>query len=345
LAHLLICNSDRDSLAAAGLLLGAGEGTVTFRVVASLPEMSRLLHDLRRVYTRISICGVPPAESGSMHSALTVLQARGTRVEWFDSHELLWTTSLRSQLEQLEVEFRLPDAHRPETERTSGLVLVHLLDGGDTRAGGRERDLRSAVSQLRSVDIGGPDWVALLDAVGHDHRLVANRVVRSAVARVWEPESAMDEAERRLVALQRSREDRVRRFVAAIEADAEYGQELLRFDVDSYSGLRYVRPRMYTEAARRATGAEYAQARVAQGWTFACRDQYRAGLDVSVAFMEQLADLDVSVHGYPYQATAQYNGGANVDARLMKALEASLEEERSGRRRMPAFPMPDEEDW
>ena len=344
MANLLISNNDRDSLAAAGMILGTIEGPVTFRVVASLTEASRLLHDLRRTYTRISICGVPPADSGSLRSALTVLQARGTRVWWFDAHEFLWTTAVRAQFEQLDVESRLPEPYKPETERTAGVVLAHLLVSETAKAQFQESQLRSEVSSLRSVEMGGPDWMALLDAVAHDHRLVANRVIRSAATRVWEPEAPMDEAERRLVALQRSRESRVERFLSKLEGDAEYRQELLRFDAEAYAGLRYVRPRMYTEAARRTLGAEYAQARVARGWTFACRDSYRPGLDISVAFLEQLADLDVSIHGYPYQATAQYNGGADVDERLMKALDSALEEEHSGRRRVPAFPTMDEDD-
>ncbi len=322
------------------------EGPVTFRVVASLPEVSRLLHDARRVYTRVLVVGVPAADTGSLRSALTVLQVRGTGVWWFDAHELLWTSEVRSQFDQLGVQVRLPDAYRPETERASGLVLAHLLDQGNPRAARLERELRGAVAQVRSAEMGGPDWLALVDAVEHDHRLVTNRAIRAAALRVWEPERPLEEAERRLVALQRSREVRVHRFLDALVRQEDFDQELLSFDSEAYPGLRYVRARMYVDAARRLMRAEYAQARVARGWMFACRDPFRAGLDLPVAFLERLFDLDVSVHGYPYRATVRVEGGADVDERLLKVLETALEEERSGRRKVASFPTLDEDiDW
>ncbi len=346
MADLLISDSDRDALVGAGLLLGTLEGTVTFRVVASLPEVSRLLHDLRRAYTRILVCGVPGSATGALMSALTVLQARGARVWWFDSHEMLWTEDARSAFDQLEVQLRLPDPFRPETERTSGLVLAHLLDSRDPRATRQAGQLRAAVSQVRGVEMGGPDWLTLVDAVEHDHRLVTNRAIRTAALRVWDPEAPLGEAERRLVALQRSRESRVQRFLGWLAAEADFDQELLRFDAELHRELRYVRARMYTEAARRLMRAEYAQARVERGWVFACRDPYRAGLDLQVAFLEQLFDLDVAVHGYPYRATVRVQGGADVDERLMGVVEKALEEERSGRKKRPAFPAPEEDiDW
>lgn len=344
MADLLITDSDRDALIGAGLLLGTMEGTVTFRVVASLPEASRLLHDARRAYTRILICGVPAAPSGSLRSALTVLQARGTRVWWFDSHDLLWTTEVGEQLDHLGVEIRLPDPYRPETERTAGLVLAHLLDMGNSRAIRAAAKLQTAVAEARRVEMGGPDWLALVGAVQHDHRLLTLRAIKGAATRVWDPEAPLSGQEQRLVTLQRSREVRVERFLTKLAAEAEPYQELLRFDAEGYRELRYVRPYMYTEAARRRLGAEYAQARVARGWTFACRDPYRAGLDLPVAFLERLPDLDVAVHGYPYRATVRVHGGLDVDERLMKVLETALEEERTGRRQPPAFPMPEEQD-
>ncbi|MHB0870171.1 MAG: hypothetical protein ACYC66_14205 [Chloroflexota bacterium] len=346
MADLLISDSDRDALVGAGLLLGTMKDAATFRVVASLPEASRLLHDARRAYTRILICGVPAADSGSLRSALTVLQARGTGVWWFDSHELLWTTEVRNQLDHLEVNYRLPDPHRPETERTSGLVLAHLLDQGDPRATKQATQLQRSVAQLRRVEMGGPDWLALVDAVEHDHRLVTNRAIKGAALRVWDPEAPLEPAEQRLVALQRSREARVGRFLERLADDQAFDQELLRFDAEQYKELRYIRSRMYTELARRRMAAEYAQARVDRGWTFACRDPYRMGLDLPVAFLERLFDLDVTVHGYPYRANVRVLGGADVDERLGMALETALEEERTGRRRPVAFPAPEEEiDW
>ncbi len=341
---LLISDSDRDALVGAGLLLGTIEGAVTFRVVASLPEATRLLHDARRAFTRILVCGVPAADSGSLRSALTVLQARGTRVWWFDSHDLLWTTEVRRQFEQLDVRLLLPESHRPETERTSGLVLAHLLDSANPKAGKQAGQLRAAVGLVRSTEMGGPDWVALVDAVEHDHRLVTGKAIRAAALRVWDPDSALTEAEQRLVARQRSREIRVERFLEKLVDEEPYGQELFRFDAEQHRELHYIRPRMYTEAARRRLGAEYAQARVERGWTFACRDPYRAGLDLPVAFLERLFDLDVTVHGYPYRATVRVLGGADVDERLRMVLETALEEERAGRRKLPAFAPPEIED-
>lgn len=343
MSNLLISDSDRDALVAAGLLLGTLDGSVTLRVVASLGEASRLLHDARRSFTRILVCGVPAAESGSLRSSLTVLQARGTKVWWFDSHDLLWTTAVREQFDTLGVELRLPDPNRPETERTSGLVLAHLLDSGNPKVEGQSRRLRSALSQLRAVEMGGPDWIALVDAVEHDHRLVANRAMRAVALRVWEPEAPLAEAERRLVALQRSRETRVQRFLERLVGEAAADQDVLSFDAEGYPGLRYVRPRMYVEAARRELRAEYAQARVARGWLFASRNPFRVGLDLQVAFLERLFDLDLSVHGYPYRAAVRVEGGANVDERLLKVLETALEEERSGRRRPVFFPMPEDD--
>ncbi len=343
---LLISDSDRDALIGAGLLLGTIEGVVTFRVVASLPEATRLLHDLRRAYTRILVCGVPAADSGSLRSALTVLQARGTGVWWFDSHELLWTGEVKSQFQQLDVRLRLPEAHRPETERTSGLVLSYLLDSGHERAVKQSKQLQAAVAQARRTEMGGPDWLALVDAVEHDHRLVTNRAIRGAAFRLWDPDAPLSEAERRLTAMQRSRESRVERFLEKLVQQEQYGQELLRFDAEQYRELHYIRPRLYTEVARRRLGAEYAQARVERGWVFACRDAYRAGLDLPVAFLDRLFDLDVTVHGYPYRANVRVMGGADVEERLRMVLETSLEEERTGRRRLPAILPPEEEiDW
>ncbi len=346
MTDLLICDADRDALVGAGLLLGTLEGVVTFRVVASLPEVNRLLHDVRRSYTRIMVCGVPAADSGSLRSALTVLQARGTGVWWFDSHDLLWTTEVRNQFEQLDVHVALPQSYLPETERTSGLVLAHLLETGNPRVMSRERQLRAAVAQVRAIERGGPDWLALLDAVEHDHRLVTIRAIKSAAMRVWDPEAPLDGAEQKLVALQRSREVRIERFLEQLAAQEAQFQELLRFDAEQFRGLRYVRPRAYTEAARRRLGAEYAQARVERGWVFACRDPYRAGLDIPIAFMERLFDLDVAVHGYPYRAAVRVHGGADVDERLYKVMETALEEERTGRKVPLSFPsLEDEIDW
>ncbi len=341
---LLISDSDRDALIGAGLLLGTLEGVVTFRVVASLPEATRLLHDLRRSYTRIMVCGVPGAESGSLRSALTVLQARGVAVWWFDSHELLWTTEVRRQFDQLDVRLHLPEPHRPETERTAGLVLAYLLDSANLRATKQTGALQAAVAQSRRTEMGGPDWLALVDAVEHEHRLVTNRAIRGAALRAWDPDAPLEGPERRLVALQRSREARVERFLERFTQEESYGQELLRFDAERHRELHYIRPRLYTEAARRRLGAEYAQARVERGWVFACRDPYRAGLDLPVTFLERLFDLDVTVHGYPYRAYVRVQGGADVDERLRMVLETALEEERTGRRRLPAFAPPEEED-
>ena len=346
MAVLLVTDSDRDALIGAGLLLGTLEGTAAFRVVASLPEATRLLHDLRRAYTRIILCGVPAADSGSLRSALTVLQARGTGVWWFDSHDLLWTTEVKGQFDRLDVHLYLPEPHRPETERTSGLVLAYLLDSANARATEQRERLRAAVAEARRVELGGPDWLALVDAVEHDHRLVTGRAIRSAALRVWEPEAPLEETERRLVTLQRSREARVERFLERLVQEEDYGQELLSFDAERHRELRYVRPRLYTEAARRRLGAEYAQARVERGWVFACRDPYRAGLDLPVAFLERLFDLDVAVHGYPYRANVRVHGGADVDERLRMVLETALEEERTGRRRLPTLaPLEEEIDW
>lgn len=343
MADLLISDSDRDALAGAGLLLGTLEGVLTFRVVASLPEVSRLLHDLRRAYDRIFVCGVPATDSGSLRAALTVLQARGTRVWWFDSHDLVWTTEARSQLEQLDVGVRLPDAYRPETERTAGLVLAHLLDTGNERAAKSERQLRSAVGMLRRTERGGPDWIALLDAAEHDHRLLTNRAIKAAALRIWDPDAPLDGPQQRLVSLQRARETRVDDFLDKLAATAEPDQEILSFDAEQYRQLRHVRPRTYTEAARRRMAAEYAQARVGRGWFFACRDPYRPGLDLPVAFLERLPDLDAAVHAYPYRANVRVEGGANVDERLTKLLPSALEEEHTGRRQLPTFAMIDED--
>lgn len=346
MADLVIADSDRDALVAAGLVLSTLEDTVTFRVVASLQDATRLLHDARRSYVRVYVCGVSAADSGSLRSVLTVLQARGTRVLWFDSHDFLWTTEVRTQLDQLDVQYRLPEPHRPETERTSGIVLAHLLDSGDPAAMGRERDLRGAVSQARGTELGGPDWIALVDAVEHDHRLVANRAIRAAIQRVWDPGCALSSQEGRLLSLQRSREARLSRFLERLSGEQEYGQELLRFDAEAHRELRYIRPRVYVEAARRRLGAEHAMARVERGWFHAGRDPHRPGLDLPVALMDKLFDLDVAIHGYPYRATVQVQGGADVDQRIWKALEIALEEERSGRRKSAAFPeLEDNIDW
>ena len=347
MADLLVVDSDRDALVGAGILLGALEGSVVLRVVSTLPETTRLLHDLRRSYTRIFVVGVPAADSGSLRSALSVLQVRGVGVSWFDSHDLLWTTELRALFDRLGVNLRLPEIHRPETERTGGLVLSYLVDSGHPRVVDMERDLRAALAEARDTGMGGREWVALLDAVEHDHRLVTVRAIRGAAMKVWDREAPLNAAEKRLVALHRSREARVARFLDELERTEGYGQELLRFNAERYRELRFVRPRFYTEAARRRLGAEYAQARVERGWVFACRDPYRAGLDLPVTFLDRLYDLDVTVHGYPYRANVRMEGGADVDERLMMVLEKALEEERSGRRgQPPPVPREDEEvDW
>lgn len=341
---LLISDSDRDSLAACGLLLGTTEGVVSVRVVASLPEAARLLHDARRAFTRIVLCGVPPADSGSLRSSLTVLQARGTRVEWFDTHEYLWTSGVREVLSQLGVEFHLPDRYRPETERPSGLVLAGLLERQQDRALGAASPLREAVRLLRPADTAGLDWITLLDGVQHDHRLVTNRMIRGAVLRVWAPAEDLTEPERKLVALQRSRESRVARFLEQFGQTAPWGQELLTFDAEQYRELRFIRPRMYVESARRLLGARYAQARVERNWSFATRDPYSQGLDLPVAFLERLWDVDARVHGYPYRASVRIETGVDFDERLMKVLETALEEERTGKRSIPVVKAPDEYD-
>lgn len=343
MADLLITDAGRDALVASGLMLGTVDGAVNYRVVASLPEVSRLLHDTRRSYTRITVCGVPAADSGSLRSTLTVLQARGTRVRWLDSHDILWTEGLRDQFRQLDVELLLPDPHRPETERVSGLALAHLLDSGNTRAVGLAGRLRSAIGEARATELGGPDWLTLVDAVEHDHRLVANKTIRSAVLRVWEPDAALSDAERKLVALQRSRETRAERFVGRLEAEAPFGQELLSINAGTYPELRYLRPRLYAEAARRRTGSEYLQVLVEKNWAFACRNPYASGLDLSVAFLERLFDFDVAVHGYPHQVTVRVESGADLTERLMKVLEGALEDERKGRNR-PTVPSVFDED-
>jgi hypothetical protein len=51
------------------------------------------------------------------------------------------------------------------------------------------------------------------------------------------------EVERRLVALQRSRETRLLRFLERLEGEAQTDEELLRFDAEAYGELRYLRPR------------------------------------------------------------------------------------------------------
>ncbi len=343
MADLVITDASRDALVASGLLLGTVEGTVNYRVVASLPEVSRLLHDARRAYTRITVCGVPGADSGSLRSSLTVLQARGTRVRWLDSHDMLWTESLREQLRQLDVELLLPDPHRPETERMSGLALAYLLDSENPRAVALADQLRRSVAEVRAADLDGPDWLALVDAVEHDHRLVANKTIRSIVLRVWEPDGTLSEAERKLVALQRSREARAERFLARLEAGASFGQELLSINAEAYPELRYLRPRLYAELARRRTGSEYLQVLVEKNWAFACRNPYGSGLDLPVAFLERLFDLDVAVHGYPYHVTTRVESGADLSERLMKVLGDALEDERKGRNR-PSVPSAFDED-
>lgn len=346
MADLLIVDAERDALVASGLLLGAIEGTLTYRVVSSLSEVSRLLHDTRRAYTRITVCGVPAADSGSLRSSLTVLQARGTRVRWLDSHELLWTTAVREQFEQLEVELILPDPHRPETERLSGLALAHLLESGDARAEAESARLRRVISETRATTLGGPDWMALVDAVEHDHRLVANKTIRSSVLRVWDPAAPLSDTERRLVALQRSREARAEKFLGRLEAEAPFGQELLSVNAESYPELRYLRPRMYAEPARRMSGAQYLQLLLERNWVFACRDPYGSGLDLPVAFLERLYDLDVAVHGFPYRSTVRVESGAELNERLMKVLEDALEDERKGRNRPGASSAFDDDiDW
>ena len=343
MADLLITDAGRDALVASGLLLGTVDGTVSYRVVASLPEVSRLLHDARRAYTRITVCGVPAADSGSLRSSLTVLQARGTRVRWLDSHDMLWTQALREQFQQLDVELLLPDPHRPETERMSGLALAYLLDSDNSKAVAMADELRRSVGEVRATDRGGPDWLTMIDAVEHDHRLVANKTIRSVVLRVWEPNSALSEAERKLVALQRSREGRAERFLVRLEAEAPFGQEVLSINAGAYPELRYLRPRLYGEPARRRTGSEYLQILVEKNWAFACRNPYGSGLDLPVAFLERLFDLDVSAHGCPYQATVRVESGADLSERLMKVLEGALEDERKGRNR-PIVPSVFDED-
>jgi hypothetical protein len=346
LADLLITDADRDALVASGLLLGTVEGAVTYRVVASLPEVSRLLHDTRRAYNRITVCGVPAADSGSLRSALTVLQARGTRVRWLDSHDILWTEEVRDQFDQLDVDLLLPDPNRPETERVSGLTLAHLLDSGDGRASGQAEQLRKAVRELRAVDLEGPDWVVLVDAVEHDHRLVANRTIRTAVLRIWEPESPLTNSELKLASLQRSREARAGRFLERLGSEAPFGQELLSIDAGAYPELRYLRPRLYAELARRRAGCEYLQVLMEKNWVYACRNPFGAGLDLQVAFLDRLYDLDVTVHGYPYRVTARVESGADLTERLSKVLESALEDERKGRNRPAVQSVFDEDiDW
>ncbi len=346
MADLLIVDADRDALVASGLLLATLEGTVTYRVVSSLPEAARLLHDARKAYTRITLCGIPPADTGSLRSALTVLQARGTRVRWFDSHDLHWTTEVRGHLDYLDVEAHLPDPHRPETERTAGLVLAYLLDSGHPGAVDREAELRPLVSAARSSDLGGPDWVALADCAVHDHRLIANRALRSAALRVWDADSPLTDLEHRLIALQRSREGRVERFLESLAGTVPFGERLLSIDAGIHPELRYLRPRLYAEPARRMTGSEYAQVLVGRNWAFACRDPYGAGLDLPIAYLERLYDLDVSVSGYPYRATVRVESGADLRERIMKVLEDALEDERKGRIRPGVLAAPDEDiDW
>lgn len=326
--------------------MGTTEGAVTYRVVASLPEVARLLHDARRAYTRITIVGVPAADSGSIRSALTVLQARGTRVRWFDTHEMLWTVELRGQMDYLEVEVHLPDPHRPETERLAGVVMAELDSDGDPRVREQAAPLRRALTELRATEMGGPDWIALVDAVVHDHRLVANRALRSAASRIWEPEASWSDAEHRLIALQRSRESRVERFLERLVEQTPYGQDLLSIDATNEPELRYLRPRMYAEPARKRTGSEYVQAWVGNNWAFACRDPYGSGLDLQVAYLERLFDLDVAVHGYPFRATVRVESGADLKDRLMKVLDSALEDERKGRNRPGALSaFEDDVDW
>ena len=327
-------------------MLSSLEGTVTFRVVASLPEATRLLHDARRAYTRITICGVPAADSGSLRSALTVLQARGTRVRWFDSHEMLWTTETRQHLDRLDVEVHLPDPHRPETERVAGLVLEALEADGQGAPSGQRADLRASLSDARSTDLGGPDWIALVDAIVHDHRIVSNRTIRAAATRVWDPGAPFSDAEHRLVALQRSRETRAERFLDEFVDAVAYGEQIATIDARGVASLRYLRPRLYAEPARRRTGAEYVQVLLANNWCFACRDQYGAGLDLPVAYLERLYDLDVTVNGYPYRSVTRVESGADLSDRLLKVLPDALEDERKGRNR-PAVPsvFDDDIDW
>lgn len=346
MADLLIADADRDALLASGLILGTLEDTVTYRVVASLQEATRLLHDARRAYTRITICGVPPADSGSLRSALTVLQARGTRVRWFDSHELLWTTDVRTQLDRLDVEMHLPDPYRPETERVAGQVLVSLEEENHAKLRGHAESIRHVLRDARAVDLGGPEWIALLDAVVHDHRLVANRTIRAAALRAWDPQSPGNDAESRLIALQRSREARAERFLDRVVAETPYGEQLLTLDARSAPELRYLRPRFYAEPALKRTGSEYVQVVVGQNWVFACRDQFGAGLDLPVSFLERLYDLDVSVTGYPYRAIARVESGADLTERLMSVVESALEDERKGRNRPTmASAFDDDIDW
>ncbi|MGI5837895.1 MAG: hypothetical protein ACOX87_15575, partial [Chloroflexota bacterium] len=204
--------------------------------------------------------------------------------------------------------------------------------------------LRAAVAEARRVEMGGPDWLALVDAIQHDHRLLTLKVIKSAVSRIWDTDAPLSAVEQKLVVKQRSREARVERFLTKLAEKAEQFQQLLRFDADEYGELRYVRPYLYTDTARRRLGAEYAQARVARGWIFACRDPYGTGLDLPVAFLERLPDLDVAVHGYPFRATVRVEGGLDVDERLMKVLEIALEEERTGRRQIPSFVPLEEQD-
>lgn len=343
MTDLLIADADRDSLIASGLLLGAMEGAVTYRVVATLPEATRLLHDARRAYARITICGVPAAESGSLRSALTVLQARGTRVRWFDSHEILWTTDVRQQLDQLDVEVHLPDPHSPETDRVAGLVLASLWEAEHPKVIERTGELRYAIRESRASDLGGPDWITLLNAVVHDHRLVANRVMRAAALRVWDPAASISDAEHRLIAVQQSRETRAERFLDTLVQETTFGEQVVNVDARGIPELRYLRPRLYAEPARRRTGAEYMQVLVGHNWMFACRDQYGAGLDLPIAFLDRLFDLDVSVSGYPFGATVRVESGADLNERLMKVLEGALEDERKGRNR-PAVPSAFDED-
>lgn len=343
MTDLLIADADRDAVIASGLLLPALEGAVTYRVVASLPEATRLLHDARRTYTRITILGVPAADSGSLRSALTVLQARGTRVRWFDSHEMLWTTEVREQLDRLDVEVHLPDPHRPETERAAGLVLADLETNGRAESTRSYADAWTALREARTAELGGPGWVTLVDAVVHDHRIVANRSIRAAAARVWEPDEPFSDAEHRMIAVQRSREGRAERYLDRLVAETPFGEQVVSIDARGAGELRYLRPRFYAEPARRRTGAEYVQVLVGNNWLFTCRDQFGSGLDLPVAYLERLFDLDVSVSGYPYRSTTRVESGADLNDRLLKVLPDAIEDERKGRNR-PIVPAAFDED-
>jgi hypothetical protein len=126
-------------------------------------------------------------------------------------------------------------------------------------------------------------------------------------------------------------------------SEVPYGDQLLTVDASAHPELRYLRPRLYAEPARQRTGSEYLQVLIEKNWALACRNPYGSGLDLQVAFLDRLFDLDVSVHGYPHRAIIRVESGADLSERLMKVLEDALEDERKGRNR-PTVPSVHEED-